>query len=168
MTGIWAPDQSRVIFSSVRNGNYDLFEKPADGLAEERPLLVSPETKHPLSWSPDGRHLLYRRTNLETGVLELWAFLLDGDRQPFPVVQSAFDAAEGQFSRDGGWIAYAADDSGRREVYVRPFPGPGAPIQASSGGGSQYAGAVTERSSTSSARTPSSWPCRSTGNPTAA
>jgi Tol biopolymer transport system component len=133
-SALWAPDGSRLVFRSNRNGHSDLFEKRANGAAEEQPLLVTPQDKAPLSWSADGRFLLYAAQDPKTQS-DLWALPLEGERKPFPVVQSAFDEIHGQFSPDGRWIAYASNESGRYEVYVRPFPGPGGRWQISTGGG---------------------------------
>ena len=62
--------------------------------------------------------------------------MLTGDAKPFPVVQTAFDETQGQFSPDGRWLAYTSNESGRDEVYVRPFPDAGGKWQVSTGGGS--------------------------------
>ena len=68
---------------------------------------------------------------------DIWALPLDGDRKPFPVVQTNFDEEAAQFSPDGKWIAYQSDESGRVEIYVQPFPGPGNRWPISTDGGSQ-------------------------------
>src|ERR1017187_2296929 len=60
---------------------------------------------------------------------------LTGDRKPYPFVRTQFSEDEGIFSPDGKWVAYESDESGRSEVYVRPFPGPGTPFPISTGGG---------------------------------
>ena len=62
---------------------------------------------------------------------------LEGDRKPFPVIRTNFDERDGQFSPDGRWIAYQSNESGRYEVYVQPFPGPGNKVQVSDNGGAQ-------------------------------
>jgi serine/threonine protein kinase len=133
---VWAPDGSRLVFRSGRNGAYDLFERPASGAADEQPLLVTPQSKSPLDWSRDGRILLYANQDDKTGS-DLWALPMIGDRTPFPVVQTAFDEIHGQFSPDGRWLAYASNESGQFEVYVRPFPDAGGKWQVSTGGGTQ-------------------------------
>jgi Tol biopolymer transport system component len=130
---IWSPDGSRVVFSSTRKGSYDLFQKPAIGAGTEELLLT---TAQPTDWSPDGRLLLYRRIDPKTGY-DLWALPLDGDRKPFPVVQTNFDERDAQFSPDGKWIAYQSNESGRFEIYIQPFPGPGSKLQVSTNGGAQ-------------------------------
>jgi Tol biopolymer transport system component len=68
---------------------------------------------------------------------DLWALPLTGDRRPFPVVQTSFDEIAGQLSPDVRWLAYASNESGRYETYVRPFPGPGGTLQVSTAGGTQ-------------------------------
>jgi hypothetical protein len=59
-----------------------------------------------------------------------------GDRKPYPFLSTAFAEQNGVFSPDGKWVAYQSNESGRDEVYVRPFPGPGGQWQVSTGGGS--------------------------------
>lgn len=68
---------------------------------------------------------------------DLWALPLVGDRKPFAVVQTNFDEMQGQFSPDGRWLAYASNESGQFEIYVRPFPEAGGKWQVSTGGGTQ-------------------------------
>ena len=69
------------------------------------------------------------------------ALAVDGDRKPFPIVQTDFDERLAQFSPDGKWIAYESNESGRVEVYVQPFAGPeiktGAKLPISTNGGAQ-------------------------------
>ena len=133
---LWSPIGSQVVFSSTRNGVFDLFQKPANGATDEQPLLVNSQDKAPLDWSPDGRVLLYATQDPKTAS-DLWALPLTGERKPFPVVQTSFDDIQGQFSPDGRWLAYASNESGRYEIYVRPFPQAGGKWQVSSAGGAQ-------------------------------
>jgi Tol biopolymer transport system component len=113
-----------------------LYQKWTDAAGKEEPLLVTDQDKSPSDWSSDGRYVLYRNTDPKTGE-DLWALPLDGDHKPFPVVRTDFNEQDGQFSPDGRWVAYQSDQSGRVEIYVQPFRGPGAPTQVSSSGGSQ-------------------------------
>lgn len=129
---VWSPDGNRVAFRSNRSGPFDLYERTASGTGVDQPLLTSPQFKMPLDWSPDGRFLLYHTVATST---DLWALPLTGDRKPFPVVQTPFTERNGQFSRDGRWVAYDSNESGRYEVYVQPFPGPGGKWQMSTTGG---------------------------------
>jgi Tol biopolymer transport system component len=133
---VWSPDGSRIAFRSNRKGVNDLFEKPASGAVDEQPLLVTPQAKSPLDWSRDGRFLLYSVQDPKTGS-DLWALPLTGERKPFAVVQTAFDEIEGQLSPDGRWLAYASNESGRYDIYVRTFPESGGKWQVSVAGGAQ-------------------------------
>jgi len=136
MRPMWSPDGSRIVFQSNKNGVNDLYQKSASGAGTEELLLATPQGKMPTDWSRDGRFLLYRSDDSKTG-LDLWALPLDGDRKPFPVVQTDFDERDGQFSPDGKWVAYQSNESGRFEIYVQSFPGPGGKTQISTDGGAQ-------------------------------
>jgi hypothetical protein len=133
---IWSPDGGQIVFRSTRKGSYDLFHKPASGTVEEQPLLITPENKTALDWSPDGRFLLYSAQNPKTAS-DIWALPMVSERKPFAVVQSSFDEIEGQFSPDGQWIAYSSNESGRYEIYIRAFPKVGEKWQVSASGGMQ-------------------------------
>jgi len=133
---VWSPDGRQVVFLSTRSGPGDLFAKSASGAGDEQPLLVSPQIKAALDWSPDGRVLLYSAQDPKTAS-DLWVLPMTGERKPFPVVQTSFDEIEGQFSPDAQWLAYASNESGRYEIYIQPFPEPGGKWQISTAGGSQ-------------------------------
>jgi serine/threonine protein kinase/Tol biopolymer transport system component len=134
---IWSPDGRRIAFSSRRGTAPAIYEKPSDSSRPEQVLLPA-ETgvKAPLSWTPDGRTLLYRALDVSGGTSDLSAVSFD-TRQQFAVAQTAFDERDGQFSPDGKWVAYLSDESGRFEVYVQPFPGPGGRERISANGGAQ-------------------------------
>jgi Tol biopolymer transport system component len=121
-----------VVFASNRKGACDLYQKPADGSGSEELLLQSAENKRPNSWSPDGRFILY--SNVQNNG-DLMVLPLTGDRKPFPFLSTAFTEMQGVFSPDGKWVAYQSNESGRNEIYVRPFPGPGGQWQVSTAGG---------------------------------
>jgi Tol biopolymer transport system component len=131
----WSPDGSRIGFESGRRvgGLRDLFLK-ALGAGTEEALLESSETKNMLNWSPDGRFILYAINSPKTA-RDIWALPLDGDRKPFVVVQSNFVETNARFSPDGRWIAFESNETGREEVFVQPFPGPGRNWQISTNGG---------------------------------
>jgi eukaryotic-like serine/threonine-protein kinase len=132
----WSPDGGQVVFGSNRNGVYDLYSKSTTAGGSEELVLATSQNKSVTDWSADGGFLLYRSVDPTTSH-DLWALPLDGDKKPFPVVRT--DAVEpyGQFSPDGKWIAYQSNESGRDEVYVQPFPGPGAKVRISTNGGAQ-------------------------------
>jgi eukaryotic-like serine/threonine-protein kinase len=128
---VWSPDGTKIAFSSARSGHSDLYVKAANGASDEQVLLKSPDSKIPTSWSRDGRFLLYMSLGAK-GKWELWALPMEGSsHKPVPLLQTQFNELLGAFSPDGKWIAYLSDESGRQEVYVRPFnaSGPsGAPV----------------------------------------
>ena len=120
-SAVWAPNGRSIIFASFRAGQMaDLYEMPLTGGADAEALVKSNEQKTPLSWSPDGRFLLYVS---EGGVTkgDLWLLPLDGHGKPTAFLRTEFDEPQGCFSPDGRWIAYVSNESGRYEVYVRPF-----------------------------------------------
>jgi Tol biopolymer transport system component len=117
--GIWSPDGSRIAFSAG-NGYDTIYEKASTGAGKERELLKKAgEFKGATSWSRDGRFLLYFALNGSR--YELWVLPLEGDRKPIQLLSSKFNESLGVFSPDGRWIAYVSDESGRDEIYVRPF-----------------------------------------------
>ena len=101
-----------------RIGCYDVTALIGEGGMGPEELLLG-DSGFPMDWSSDGRFLLYR-----TG-RDLLALPLEGDPAPIVVATSNFDESGGQFSPDGTWVAYESDESGRVEVYIQPFPGPG-------------------------------------------
>ncbi len=136
---VWSPDGSRLVFESHRNGVPGLYRKLASGAGAEEPLLEASDHPSPTDWSRDGGFILYRKLDPKTG-FDLWVLPVlpqAGDRKPFAFVNTSFEEREGQFSPDGRWVAYQSNESGRFEVYVQPFPGPGGKWQVSTEGGAQ-------------------------------
>jgi len=133
---IWSPDGNRVAFTSVREGHVDLFQRSSGGGGSEEPILHSERTKNPSDWSPDGRLVLFRTFDAQSN-LELWVVPVGGEGQPMPFIKATYGVSNGQFSPDGRYVAYASNESGRWEIYVAPFPGPGGNWKLSSAGGSE-------------------------------
>ncbi|MFQ5817680.1 MAG: protein kinase [Terriglobia bacterium] len=138
---VWTPDGQRVTFRSTRAGQRNLFWKPADGSGAAERLTTSKHEQDPTSWSPDGKLLAFAENNPETG-WDIWVLPLKGEGlprsergKPQPFLQTPFNEGAAMFSPDGRWIAYTSDESGRYEVYVRPYPGPGGKRQISTAGG---------------------------------
>jgi Tol biopolymer transport system component len=133
---VWSADGSRIVFTSNQKGAYNLHWKLSSGAGADELLLESDQTKVSADWSPDGRFLLFRSLDPQTG-WDLWVLPVSGDKRPFPFLKTPFEEREGQFSPDGKWIAYQSNESGRFEIDVQPFPGPGGKFRISSNGGAQ-------------------------------
>ncbi len=118
---VWTPDSRRLIFTSERAGVRNLFWQAADGTGAVERLTESPDTQYPTGVSPDGRRLIFTDES-PTTANDVMMIELDGTRRVTPLVQSPFTERNGIISPDGRWLAYEANDSGRFEIYVRPFP----------------------------------------------
>jgi serine/threonine protein kinase len=134
LQSVWSPDGRRVIFDSLRKSGRDLYQKNSNLTGVEGLLQADAFSKHPESVSPDGRLLLY-----STGPLgqppDIWILPLTEEARPRAFLQTRYAEFDGSFSPDGRWIAYTSQESGRSEVYVVPFPGPGGKRQVSTAGG---------------------------------
>ncbi|MBI2833800.1 MAG: serine/threonine-protein kinase, partial [Acidobacteria bacterium] len=133
---VWNADGSRVAFATAGSMGIDLWEKVASGGESEQRLAELVGVNEPTDWSSDGRFVTYTNTESPTRA-DLWVLPLFGDRKPYPFLKTEFDESQARFSPDGRWMAYVSNESGRLEVYVRPFPGPGTKWQISPNGGSQ-------------------------------
>src|ERR1700680_3416186 len=96
-----------------------------------------------MSWSPDGQLLIFTEVNPTTG-LDIWVLRM-GDpsagsgqvRKAQPFLRTSFNEGDARFSPDGRWLTYISDESGRNEIYVQPYPGPGGKWQISTEGGTE-------------------------------
>ncbi len=132
---LWTPDGRRVTFSSNRSGNWDIYEATADGSDEVQPLLEDKEhAQWPGSWSPDGKVLVFIQLSPSTGN-DIW--LLPREGKPIPFVTTPSSERAPDFSPDGRFIVYVSDETGRDEVYVQPYPGPGGKELISTDGGDE-------------------------------
>jgi Tol biopolymer transport system component len=139
---VWTPDGQRVAFSSNRDGGtWNLYWKRADGTGDAERLTESGDLQLPWSWSPGGKVLAFFERSAETR-WDLWTLPMEEDEQgalkpgkPTVFLRTPFIEGRPAFSPDGRWIAYNSNESGRFEVYVRPFPGPGGKWQISTTGG---------------------------------
>jgi len=132
---VWTPDDKRVAFWSNRDGGFNLYWQLADGSAPMERLTGSDYLQIPDSFSPDGQLLAFTQQS-PTGGYEVWVLRLS-DRKVEPFLPSPFDVKMPRFSPDGRWLAYSSDESGRLDVYVQPYPGPGGKVQISTDGGTE-------------------------------
>jgi serine/threonine protein kinase/Tol biopolymer transport system component len=121
----WSPKSDRIVFASNRTGGiFNLFMKAASGSGQDESLLTNDHAKLPSQWSRDGRFIVYYEINPKTKN-DIWVLPMEGsgnERKPIPFLQTEFSEFMAQLSPDSQWMAYTSDQSGRREVYVRPFP----------------------------------------------
>jgi hypothetical protein len=125
---IWSKDGTQVVYMSVVGNTYRVMSIAADGSATEPRVLASGQTPEvPLDWCPDGSILLYRGPGL--------VILRPGQQSPSAWMELPFAQFGARFSPDGRWVAITSLQSGAADIWIRPFPGPGAPIRVSSDGG---------------------------------
>jgi serine/threonine-protein kinase len=138
---LWTPGGQRIVFRSGRDSSLNLYLRRADGTGDVQRLTESPNPQTPASWHPTGKFLAFHELRPATGndlmILPMEGNDASGWKPGNPTVFLNTDAAEFEpmFSPDGRWIAYHSTESGQFQVYVRPFPGPGAKRQISTDGG---------------------------------
>lgn len=155
---VWAPDGSKLAFQSTAPGPFNLFWKLINGNADAQPLLNASDAvaarswpgtgaallpgtlptlsgagpQYPMSWSPDGSAVAFHERKPD-GRRDIWVVSPGGE--PVPFLLTPFDERSPRFSPDGRWLAYVSDESGRDDVYVQPYPGPGPKWIVSTDGG---------------------------------
>ncbi len=135
----WLPDGATISFSrgGVATADRNIFMKPADGSGSATPIEL-PTSQVEGVWSPNGEWLVLRQGDRSRGQnANLAAFRVGSNEAPTEILNTPFMERSPTLSPDGRWLAYTSTESGRDEVYVRPFPGPGGRWQVSSGGGSE-------------------------------
>ncbi len=141
MLPIWTPDGSRIFYRSIDapNSPGNLYSIPSDGSGgPQRITNVDNADDNPTSISPDGTTVIFIRV-LDSGPnrrVEIMAVAADGSGEARPILQGDFNFGNAALSPDGRWLAYRSNESGQYEVYLQPFPGPGAKTPVSIGGGS--------------------------------
>jgi len=134
---LWSPDGTRIAFSSARNGASSLFSVPSDGSTlDPEPLLTGPVARVPTDWSPDGGELIFSEDRPETAG-DVLTLAIDGDRESRVLFGTSSRERGARLSPDGGWLAFESNVTGRDEIWVAPYPGPGAPIRISPYGGTE-------------------------------
>ena len=141
---VWSPDSTRLAY--LREGEAGkapvLYTKAASGAGAEEQVVAMDAIGEigdlwVSDWSPDGSSLALSIFRTTTGTnYGIWSLGLTGDHKPRPLIDARADESHPRFSPDGKWIAYDSNESGRGEVYVQAFPGPGGKFQVSTGGGS--------------------------------
>ena len=138
---VWTPDGQRIVFRSTRDDVNNLYWQRADGSGDVQRLTQSQYAQTAMSWHPNGKLLAFWETGPQTSN-DLMILPMEGSEasgwkpgQPTVFLRTPFNELEPEFSPDGRWIAYRSNESGRTEVYVRPFPGPGGKWQISTEGG---------------------------------
>ncbi|MGH9253960.1 MAG: TolB family protein, partial [Vicinamibacterales bacterium] len=141
---VWSPDGSQVAYEALRGGYESLYRKPSNGEGTEELLYQHPGAWMTLTdWSVDGRFLSFSTTDLSGGTLYALPLAGVGERKPIEVFRSESQMQGSRLSPDSRFLSYVSDQSGKNEVYVRPFDpsaGPGAiaaagPWQVSDQGG---------------------------------
>ena len=133
----WTSDGRRLVYRSTRSGSRTLYWRAADGSGEEERLTTSTALQTPGSISHDGSRLFFAAIMAGTGA-DIWSMsLVDRQQPPQAVLQTRFAESSPHISPDGHWIAYNSNESGRPEIYVRPFPGLGAKLLISTDGGAE-------------------------------
>jgi len=131
----WMPDSARLVVTADETGT-GIYRMFLDRVDTAEPLTASVEGVAAFkieSVSPDGRTVLFWQGAAATRG-DVWAFSVR-DRRVTAFLQTAADERSAAFSPDGRWVAYMSDESGRAEIYVRPFPGPGTRYLISTDGG---------------------------------
>jgi len=135
---IWGPGPDEFTFDSVRDGYRAIYKKRVDMGPGRADLLVGQTEQftspHASSWTSDGGTLAFSAQTPGVEInWDLWTVTREGEMALF--VQSEFQEGGPEFSPDGRWLAYTSGESGRVQIYVRPFPGPGPAAQVSADGG---------------------------------
>jgi serine/threonine-protein kinase len=142
-TPAWTPDSGRIVFASTRadKSTPNIYWQRADGTGDVQRLTESKNPQYPSSWHPGGKFLAFTELTAQT-TSDIMILPMEGDEgsgwkpgKPTVFLNSPAGEWEPMFSPDGRWLAYSSSESGGKEVYVRPFPGPGGKWQVSTGGG---------------------------------
>jgi serine/threonine protein kinase len=131
---IFSTSGTHFAFRSDRAGPQQIFLSDGVNLRDVKRLTAGPFDV-PSSWTADGKELLFTRGYTSVGGnTDIFAVAVDRPDMPWPVLATAADERYPEMSPDGKWLAYTSNDSGRPELYVQPYPGPGPRITLSSGG----------------------------------
>jgi serine/threonine-protein kinase len=133
----WTPDGKRIVFISSRGGRQSIWWQPADGSGPPEKLYDPPVEPFEALVSPDSKWLVFRTAPGSMYPRDILAVPLEGEKKIVPIVATPASDQMPRISPDGKWIAYQTNESGRFDVYVRPFPGNGARTPVSTNGGTE-------------------------------
>ena len=121
---VWSPDGKRVVFASLRGGGVirRLFSKAADGTGEVQRLTTAETYQISSSWSSDGTAMVVVERDPQNGLFDIAVLAMDDERASETLIETEFNDVFPEISPDRQWIAYESNESGQREIYVRPFP----------------------------------------------
>jgi Tol biopolymer transport system component len=132
----WSPKGDKIVFYSMRNNNQaDLYVRNTDGSGEEPLVLSDDRHEYYPTWSADGLYVAYHTLDRKTNSRDIYYVEITGDRKPKPFTAGPAEKALARFSPDARYIAYGSDESGKWEVYVKPFPKGDARWKISTNGG---------------------------------
>ena len=143
---VWTPDGRRIAFNSNRdNSSHNLYWQRADGTGDAQRLTTSTNSQWPVSWHPSGKFLAFEEHKPSASLDQNWDLMIlpmEGDEESgwkpgtvTPFLDSPSEEMQPNFSPDGRWLAYQSNETGRYEVYVRPFRGRGNGWRISTDGG---------------------------------
>jgi Tol biopolymer transport system component len=132
-TPAWSPDGSRIAYIALRSGAYGLYQKASNGQGEEELVYKLPGVGTLTDWSQDGRYLTYHSTDLSGGTLFALPLNPSGERKPIEAFRSPKQVQGMRLSPDDRFLAYMSNESGKNEIYVRPFVPAGASNAAVTG-----------------------------------
>jgi hypothetical protein len=118
---VWSPDGARIVYTSTRDGGFNLYWKRSNGAGNEDLLFKSAEQKGASDWSRDGHTLVYASVSASSQI-DVVTLSLEGERKSQVFLGSLFSEYHGRLSPDGRWMAYESNEAGRLEVFVQPFP----------------------------------------------
>jgi serine/threonine-protein kinase len=135
LAGVFSPDGKTIAFSSTRSGRMDLFTKSSDGTGTVVPVLETDEVDILASWAPDSSGVVFQYSSDNQVTFDIGFLDLEKGGEVQALIETPFDEGYPSVSPDGRWLVYVSDESGRNEVFVRPFPRGDGRSQVSTEGG---------------------------------